>query len=122
MKAKVAKAQASETLQGIIEEALQSGADSIELEYTDGGLEITYMTGQLGLGHVLSDRTLASELLGLIAELARLENKSRGVIVWTHAGKPYPIRVVEYDSFGEPAFRLKLGNPQPARKNNRPRD
>ena len=120
MTAKEKKPPASEKLQEIIEEALQCGADSIELEYTDGGLEISYMAGHTGLGHILTDRTLARELLGLIVASAGLEDKSRGVITWTRAGKPYPIRVEEYDSFGESAFRLKLGKPQPARKGQRP--
>ena len=66
MKAKEKKTRASEKLQAIIEDALQRRADFIALEYADGGPEISYMVGQIGAGHVLTDRALARELLGRI--------------------------------------------------------
>ena len=116
------KAQALQKLKGIIEEALRYGADVVELEYADGGLEINYLVGQVGLGHVLTDHALARELLRMIVELAGLEKKSRGVMAWTQAGKTYRIRVEEYDSFGETAWRLTLGKPQSAGKSKRPGD
>jgi hypothetical protein len=113
------KARASKKLQQIIEEAMRSGAQSIELQYEAEGLEVSYMVGQRGWGRVLTDRALAEELLCLIIDLAQLENKPRGVISWRRAGQSYPIAVEEYDRFGESAFRLKLGKPQKAGESER---
>jgi hypothetical protein len=112
MKAEEKKNRALQKLHAIIEEAIASGADSIELEYVSAGLEVTYMIGDRGLGYVLTDRALVGGLLGLISGMAKLEHKSRSVMEWTRDGKPYPIPVEEYDNFGEAAYRLKLGKSQ----------
>jgi hypothetical protein len=74
------------------------------------------MFGSTGIGDVLSDRTLASEVIGLIINRAQLEDKSRGVMRWTLFGEQYAITVEEYESFGESAFRLKLGKPRQKRR------
>jgi hypothetical protein len=96
------------TLESILAEAVDSGADSIGLEYVDEGLEVTYMFGDSGFGNVVIDRMLEGKVIDLIVERAKLENKSRGVIDWTHRGKLHRITVVEYESFGEVAFKLLL--------------
>jgi hypothetical protein len=110
------KDKASERLQQILEQAVDGGADSIQLEYVEDGLEVCYMFGSTGIGDVLSDHTLASEIIGLIVDRAKLGDKSRGVMTWTLFGKRHSIVVEEYDSFGESAFRLKLGNPRQKRR------
>ncbi|MBI5030125.1 MAG: hypothetical protein HZB51_06325 [Chloroflexi bacterium] len=106
------KDAAREKLQQILEEAAEGGADSIELEYAPEGLEISTLVGSTGIGNVLDDRMLAREIIGLIIDRAKLENKSRGVMNWILVGKPRNIIVEEYDSFGESAFRLILGKPR----------
>ncbi len=102
------KGQALQKLQQILQEAVNGGADSIELEYVEDGLEVSYLFGGTGLGAVLSDRVLASEIIELIVDRAKLEYKSRGVMSWLLFGKQHYITVEEYDSFGESAFRLIL--------------
>lgn len=95
-------------LQRILEEAIKIGADSVELEYVNEGLEVCYMHGCIGFGTVLTDRTLESKFIELIIDMAKLEDKSRGVMIWTLLGKEYSITVEEYENFGESAFRLKI--------------
>ena len=102
------KNEARQKLQQIIEEAIDIGADSIELEYVDSGLEVCYMLGSSGVGTILADRMLESEIVELIISKAKLEDKSRGVMDWTYLGKRYHILVEEYESFGESAFKLIL--------------
>lgn len=106
------KNRASEKLQQILEEAAGGVADSIELEYVAGGLEVSTLFGNTGIGNMLNNRALASEMIELIIDRAKLEDKSRGVMTWTLLGKLYTITVEEYDNFGEPAFRLILGKPR----------
>ena len=57
------KNEALGKLQQILEEAIDIGADSIELEYVDGGLEVCYMLGGMGVGTILADRRLVSEII-----------------------------------------------------------
>ena len=101
--------KALQKLQQVLEEAVSAGADSIELEYVAEGLEVMYASGSTGSGDVIDDRALASGIIRLIVERARLARKSHGVMNWTLLGKQYNIAVEEYDSFGESAFRLILG-------------
>ena len=97
------------TLQTILEEAIKSEADSVEFEYVAEGLEVTYGYGISGVGYVLEDRALGSGIIQLIVEHAKLQGKSRGVMMWTYGKKSYQIKVEEYECFGESAFRLILG-------------
>lgn len=106
------KNEARQKLQQIIEEALDIGADSIELEYVDDGLEVCYMLGSNGFGMILADRTLEREIIELIISEAKLEDTSRGVMDRMHLGKRYHFLVEEYESFGESAFKLILNNPE----------
>jgi len=106
------KNEARQKLQHIIEEAIDIGADSIELEYVDDGLEVCYMLGSTGFGTLLADRALESEIIELIISEAKLEDTPRGVMDRMHLGKRYHILVEEYDNFGESAFKLILNNPE----------
>ncbi len=60
----------------------------------------------------MDDRVLAEELIGLIVERAKLQNKSRGVIDWAYRGKSYKITVAGYENFGESAFKLLSERPK----------
>jgi len=93
----------------ILETALDSEADSVTLEYADGGLEVCFMFGNVGGGGVLVDRELEEEVVGCIVSQARLENKPRGKMKMQLRGVDHTIVVREYDSFGESAFELKIG-------------
>ncbi|MBI5564838.1 MAG: hypothetical protein HY870_08085 [Chloroflexi bacterium] len=105
------KARALQLLQSLLEDAIAGGANSIELEYGDEGLEITQFVGNSGIGGVVDDRQLAEELIGLIVERAKLQTESRGMIDWVYRGKSHKIIVSEYDNFGESAFKLLLERP-----------
>ena len=96
------------SLYSILENAIESGADSIEMEFVSEGLEVTYMSGYFGLGEVIEDKETIGEILGELIDRAKLENKSRGTFEWSYGGESYKIRVSEYENFGESAFRLKL--------------
>ncbi len=102
---------ASVTLQSIIETAINEGADAIELEYVPEGLEVTYVTGNMGVGEVVTDRASMKRIVDELIAQAKLEHRSRGGLKWAYRGKSYDIRVEEYESFGESAFRLILKNP-----------
>ncbi len=95
-------------LNSLIEEALKSGADSIELEYVPEGLEVTYMFGNMGIGEIIDDRSVIREIVRELIREAKLEHQTRGTLQWTSGGKSYKIRVEEYESFGESTFRLVL--------------
>jgi hypothetical protein len=109
------KEKTLQKLQQMLEEAVSAGADSIELEYVAEGLEVMYVLGSTGSGDVIDDRVLASGIIRLIADRAKLARRSRGVMNWTLFGKQYNITVEEYDSFGESAFRLMFGKPRQKR-------
>lgn len=92
--------------QSIMEEAISSKADSVEMEYVREGLEITYTFGHSGLGRVLSDKKLGNEIVKMIVEHAKLQNKQSGQMDWVYGGETYKINIEEYENFGESAFRL----------------
>ncbi len=100
--------KALEELEQIIGKAINARADSIILEYADEGLEVCYMLGNIGLGSILVDPVLERGIIRLIVDRAKLDNKSKGTMVWAHSGKKYHITVKEYDYFGESAFELIL--------------
>ncbi len=102
------KDQAAEYLDRLLHEAVEAGADTVELERVPEGLEICFLKGGSGLGHVLKDQTLEEELIELIVRRAGLENRVKGKMNSDIGGKNCRITVEEYDSFGESCFRLKL--------------
>ena len=102
------KKAAEITLWSLFETAVQYGADAIELEYAPEGLEATFMRGDVGIGNVIKDDEAIERIIGELVAQARLEHKSRGIFKWIHKQKEYEVRVEEYESFGESAFRLVL--------------
>jgi hypothetical protein len=99
---------AAPTLHSILETAIREGAEAIELEYVSAGLEVTYVSGNVGLGEVIADRGSVKSIVAELIEQARLGHKSHGVLKWVHGGRTYDIRVEADESFGETAFRLRL--------------
>lgn len=100
--------KALQLFQGMIEDAIQDEADAIELEYVPEGLKVTTMFGNTGIGSVVNDRRLAGEIISLIIERAKLQNKSRGRMDWTYKDKSYKIKAEENEIFGEYTYRLIL--------------
>jgi len=100
-----------QVLQQILEDALREGADVVELEYVDQGLEVCWMFGSTGLGNVLTDRELNREIISAIVERAGLETRPRGKMHINLLGEQRMVTVEEHESFGESRFRLILGEP-----------
>jgi hypothetical protein len=100
-----------QTLIQILEYALETGADAVEMEYADGGLEVCFMVGNTGMGRWLTDRTQINQLIEAIVKTAKLRRKSRGQMQLTLCGAEHTIFVHQYDSFGESAFRLGIDKP-----------
>ncbi|MEM7134783.1 MAG: hypothetical protein AAF702_51475 [Chloroflexota bacterium] len=95
-------------LQKILEEAVDFDAESVTLEYASEGLEIYFMRGHMGAGHVISDKKRVREIIRDVVDEANLERKAGGTIHLKISNKPYTVRVEEYDNFGDSAFRLSL--------------
>lgn len=109
----VTRKAAGRTLQSIIETAIKQGADAVELEYrSGGGLEVSYMCGNTGLGEVIDDRESIRAIISELITQAKLEHRSRGLFKHIHADMDYEIRAEQYESFGESAFRLSLRKPK----------
>jgi len=105
--------RAIEYLDGLLREAVEAGADTIELERVPEGLEICFLTRGAGGGTVLEDRELEAELFALIVHRAGLEDRARGKMAWSMPGGSLTIAVEEYDSFGEYCLRLRLAKLRP---------
>jgi len=98
-----------QALQKILEDALREGADAVELEYIDQGLEVCRVFGGTGLGDVLTDRELIRGIIAAIVERAELETRPRSQMHIDLFGEPRTIILEEREHFGESGFRLALG-------------
>ena len=101
------EAEVLRVLGGILEEALDAGANVVELEYMDGGLEACYMLGNIGIGALIKPE-LEGEVIRIIVKKAKLGKRTRGKMHIELSGERHSIIVEEYESFGEPAFKLIL--------------
>lgn len=110
---------ATDYLNRILSQAVESGADTVELERVPEGLEICFLAAGTGIGTVLKGRELESELIELVVRRAGLEIRATGRMDWNIRGENCPITVEEYDSFGESCFRLKLGKPRSRQRGQR---
>ena len=106
---------AEHQLQAYLDEAVEAGANAIELEYVPEGLEVCFMLGDTGAGRILKDTKLAGALMQLIGDRAGLDTKTKGTMTWLVHGQPLVITVKQYDNFGECAFRLELKKKVPPR-------
>ena len=110
------ESRALQALVDILENALRVGADAIELEYEGSGLQVCYMFGSMGLGSVIVDRDLERGIIATLVERAGLDRRSRGTMRIDLHGEQRVVIVEEYESFGEPAFRLSLAKPRGKRR------
>jgi len=104
----MSKSKAIQKFTEILENAVEAGADSVTLEYETEGIEVCYMFGNMGLGAVLIDQELESEVVGYIVDNAKLDKKPRGKMLMNLKGKQYTFLVKEYEHFGESAFEIFL--------------
>lgn len=102
--------RAVEYLNRLLDDAVEAGADTVELERVPERLEICFLAGGAGIGTVLKDRALQAQLIELLVRRAGLKNRSK--MKWNIHGQDCTITVEEYDSFGESCFRLKLAKPR----------
>jgi hypothetical protein len=102
------KKLAGQTLQSLLETAIQQRAEAIEMEFVTEGLEVTFVRGNFGFGDVIEDHESIETIIGELFTQAGLEHNSRGRFRWVYDGKSYQIRAMQYESFGEMAFRLIL--------------
>ena len=109
---------ASQLLQQILDEAVEAGATSIELTREPDGLEVCYIVGSTGFGHLISDRKAEAALFRLIFERAELDEREQGSMEVQLQGKPRTIRVEQFESFMETCLRLHLQEP-PRRRTRR---
>jgi hypothetical protein len=94
-------------MQEVVDQAVDARADTVTIEFAkEGGLEVLFGVGNMSVGGILVDRTLEAAVMTLIHQRAGLEKKPRGMMEWESKGKRLKIRVEEYDSFGETAYKL----------------
>jgi hypothetical protein len=101
--------QAILTLQEITDQAIDIGASKVEIEFSkEGGLEVIFISGNVGIGEIHVDESLESAVMELIFDRSGMENAACGVLLCESHGYNHKIQVEEYTSFGETAFRLTL--------------
>ncbi|HUT14211.1 MAG TPA: hypothetical protein VMY42_27240 [Thermoguttaceae bacterium] len=92
----------------ILEEAVQVGADSLELEWEDRDLVVYQYFGHTGIGAVAIPEELREAVLREIVKRAKLTRQPTGTMVLPLLGKEYEVFVKQYDSFGESEYTLRL--------------
>jgi hypothetical protein len=100
--------KAFQELVRVLEGAVRSGADSVELEYEGRDLIVYHNYGNTGLGAARIPQELQQQVIKELVKRAALSRKSRGKMQVCLHGKDYEAIVEEYDSFGESAFTLTL--------------
>lgn len=99
-------------LQDIVERALAGNADSVLLEPVPEGLEVCWISGNTGLGTVVSTEE-GNTITRFIVRAAGLDRHDRGVLAMKVGEESREVSVETYEHFGEWAYRLWLA---PARK------
>jgi len=104
--------EALHVLRKILEEATDMGADAVELELEEKGLEVCYMFGHTGVGNILLDHKQGQYIIEFIIEKAKIDKNSCGKMHMDFHKGQHTIVVEEYENFGESAFRLILDKPE----------
>jgi hypothetical protein len=91
-------------LEQLAREALDLGADTLEVEYRDGHDEVVAYSGALGreIARLRSGTPQASALR------QDLYATKRRLLRFTAQGQEYGLRAEVYENFGEDAFRVEL--------------
>jgi hypothetical protein len=109
--------EAFRALVRVLEEAVQAGVDSVELEWEGRNLFVFQCLGHAAVGTAPFPRELQGPVLEELVKRAGLGDKPRRKMLVTLLGEKYEVPVKEYENFGESAFVLKLKKPG---KKNRP--
>jgi len=83
----------------ILEEAVQAGADCLELEWEDRDLVAYQYFGGTGIGAAAIPEELREAVLREIVRRAKLSHKLTGTMPLTLLGKQFEVFVKEYDSW-----------------------
>lgn len=103
-------------LVGVLEEAVEAGADSVGLEREGGDLMVVQYSKRSGLAQGPVPKELEQALVDEIIDRAGLADTSRGEIQIFLAGRDYKVIVDERDDWGESAFNLLLKKSKRRRK------
>lgn len=95
-------------LRRMLEHAIKTNAEYVELEYEDGDLFVYFGSGNTSFGSVFVNRDLIGLLIDTIVDRAQLRDRMKGRFSMNILGKDYNITVMQYDNFGEPAFNLRI--------------
>ena len=88
-----------------VAEALQLGADELDIQYKARHEEVCAMKGSMGFWIATLDSS-GAEAGALREQLRTIGKKGKTLNVM---GAPYRLNVATYDSFGETAFRVTIG-------------
>ena len=88
----------------LIADALQHGADTLEIEYKDGREDVCAIKGGIGFG-IASIESSSEDARAMREQLYTIGKKGKIISV---RGESYHLAVIMYDSFGEDAFRVKI--------------
>ena len=88
----------------LIADALQHGADTLEIEYKDGREDVCAIKGGIGFG-IASIESSSDDASAMREQLYAIGKKGKIISV---RGESYHLAVIMYDSFGEAAFRVKI--------------
>jgi hypothetical protein len=99
-----------ELLTAIVKQAIDGGADAVELEYDSAGhLEVMFMAGNSGAGSVITESERKRALVDALWKNAKLRGRSRGgTLTVAVDGQDHKVKVEICESFGELAYRLKF--------------
>jgi hypothetical protein len=105
--------RAEEYLNNILSQAFRDKDDAVELQPLPMGLEVSWVAFGSGVGTIVSDRSLAGEILELVITGAGLATAAKGELVWKSRGRRTRVIPVEkYERMGATVIRLLL---KPAR-------
>jgi hypothetical protein len=100
--------RALEYLDAVLQWAVGSKADKIEMEWLLGVLQITLHAGRLLSGSWQRDAALAQAVLRLIRSRAGMEQSPKGTLLCCLQGRHLTLAVEEYKKAGKSRLRLKL--------------
>ncbi len=96
-------------LNNILSQAFRDKDDAVELQSIPMGLEVSWVAFGSGVGTVVSDRSLAAEILELVIGRAGLATAAKGELVWKSRGRRTRVIPVEKcQRAGATVFRLLL--------------
>jgi len=88
----------------LVAQAVDLGADGLDIEYKDGHEEVCAMKGSFGFG-IASIPSSSEEASTLRDQLRAVGRKGKTI---TTAAGDFRVKVSPYESFGETAYRVQI--------------